>query len=66
MSVVLFCGDAHGRFEHILDAAEALAPSAIVLLGDMESPRPLHVELADVADRLWLIHGNHDTDSDQS
>ncbi len=40
-------------------------PSAqVILLGDMEAERPLHEELAQIKDRVWLIHGNHDTDTE--
>lgn len=64
---ILFCGDTHGRFDHILRAAELLDPMAIVLLGDIEPIQPLHLELAAIdPDKLWFIHGNHDTDSDQN
>ena len=62
----LYCGDPHGQFHHILRAAAELNPSAVVLLGDLESPRPLHEELAAIASKTWFIHGNHDTDSDQN
>ncbi len=64
MSAVLYCGDPHGEFRHILWAAEKLSASAVVLLGDLEPARPLHEELAAIADKVWFIHGNHDTDSD--
>lgn len=61
---VLFCGDPHGRLRHIIEAAEATTASAVVLLGDMETARPMHLELAPIADRVWWIPGNHDSDSD--
>jgi len=35
----------------------------VILLGDLEPLRPLHVELDAIQDRLWFIHGNHDTAS---
>ena len=60
---ILFCGDPHGRFEHIRRTAEAYPSAAVVLLGDMEADRPLHEELGEIGDRLWFIHGNHDTDN---
>lgn len=66
-TLILFCGDPHGRFEHILRAAELLDPMAIVLLGDIEPEKPLHLELAALdPQKLWFIPGNHDTDSDQN
>ena len=63
---VLFCGDPHGQFRHILRAAAELNPSAVVLLGDLEPKRQLHEELEAIAHKTWFIHGNHDTDSDQN
>ena len=66
MSVVLYCGDPHGEFRHILRAAAERKASAVVLLGDLEPQQPLHLELAAIASKVWFIHGNHDTDSDQN
>lgn len=39
--------------------------SAVVLLGDMEPARPMYLELESIADRVWWIPGNHDSDSDE-
>jgi predicted phosphodiesterase len=64
--IVLFCGDPHGKFAHILRVADELHVSAVILLGDMEPAHPLHEELASIADKLWYIHGNHDTDSERN
>ncbi len=63
---LLFFGDSHGDFEAVAAAVEALSPKAIVLLGDLQPLRPLHLELAAIAlqTEVWFIHGNHDTDSD--
>lgn len=64
---VLYCGDPHGSFRSILDAANRLCASAVVLLGDLEPSGPLHEELAPLAERgiaAYFIHGNHDADSD--
>ena len=65
---ILYCGDPHGQFRHIIDAADRTRASAVVLLGDMEPQRPLHLELAPLLDSkvsVWFIHGNHDADSDE-
>ncbi len=61
---ILFCGDPHSRFRHIIEATERMQPMAVVLLGDMEPLRPLHIELESISKKteIWLIHGNHDTD----
>lgn len=64
--ITLFCGDPHGQFRHIVKAANELNATAVILLGDMEPARPLDEELESIADRLWYIPGNHDTDSDRN
>jgi len=66
VSLILYCGDPHGEFRHIIRAAEELRASAVVLLGDLEPQRPLHEELDSIASKVWFIHGNHDTDSDSN
>lgn len=68
MGPVLYCGDAHGKFRHIIEAAGQKKASAVVLLGDMEPDRPLHIELAPLIKRgvpVFWIPGNHDADSDE-
>jgi len=62
---LLFFGDPHGDFEPVIAAVERFRPEAIVLLGDIQARRPLHVELGAILDltEVWFIHGNHDTDS---
>mgnify|MGYP001545220978 FL=1 len=64
---ILFFGDPHGDFEPVLEAVERMRPEAIILLGDLQAQRPLHMELAPIRSKtdIWFIHGNHDTDSDQ-
>jgi predicted phosphodiesterase len=65
---VLFCGDPHGVFRHIIEAAAHTKASAVMLLGDLEPQRPLHLELGPLLARgvpVWFIHGNHDADSDE-
>lgn len=63
---IFFCGDTHGRFEHIVQAVREHRPAAVVLLGDLQAQRPLEVELAEILGmtEVWFIHGNHDTDSE--
>lgn len=64
---VLYCGDPHSKFDHIVEAAAQTKASAVVLLGDLEPRRPLHEELAALIELgvpVWYIHGNHDADSD--
>uniref|UniRef100_UPI000D38FC17 metallophosphoesterase n=1 Tax=unclassified Variovorax TaxID=663243 RepID=UPI000D38FC17 len=63
---LMFFGDPHGDLESVIAAVERCRPESIVLLGDVQARRPLHIELAPILDltEVWLIHGNHDTDSD--
>lgn len=62
--MILFCGDPHGHFGHIIEAVQEHQPAAVILLGDLQAQRPLEVELATILDKteVWFIHGNHDTD----
>lgn len=64
--MILFCGDPHGRFDHIVQAVDDTNAVAVVLLGDMEAPAPLSELLEPIRGRVWLIHGNHDTDTESS
>jgi len=66
VSVTLYCGDPHGSFRHILDAAARMPQAMVVVLGDLELRRPLHDELAAIASRLHFVHGNHDADTDST
>ncbi len=64
---LLFCGDPHGKFGHIVELGNQLRPQAVILLGDMEPPRALQDEMAPLtrAGVPWyFIVGNHDADSD--
>jgi predicted phosphodiesterase len=64
---IMYCGDTHGSLRHLIDAVGRCQPMAIVLLGDIEASRPLDVELAAIApEKIWFVHGNHDTDSAQN
>lgn len=66
MPTIFICGDPHGQFFPIVDAVRAERPAAVVLLGDIDAPTPLHELLApisSVTDIFW-IHGNHDTESE--
>lgn len=69
--MIWFAGDVHGHFEHIARAIDAASvkPTAIILLGDMEAPIPLHECMREVESRgvAWhWISGNHDTDSQEN
>ena len=64
---ILFCGDPHGQFRQIVQAAGHTRAVAVILLGDMEPKRPLEDEMAPLAARSvpwFFIGGNHDADSD--
>ncbi|WP_404382660.1 metallophosphoesterase [Caenispirillum salinarum] len=65
MTTLLFCGDPHGVFGPMVDAALGAAPDGIVFLGDLCPDRPLERELAPLLEAgipvAW-IPGNHDAD----
>lgn len=62
----MFFGDPHGELEPVIAAVERFRPEAIVLLGDIQARKPLHIELGPILDltKVYWIPGNHDTDSD--
>lgn len=63
--MILFFGDVHRNLIHVLPVVQQVKPAAIILLGDIQSSRPLHQELAEAMEltEVYFIHGNHDTDS---
>ena len=58
---ILVYGDPHGRLEHVVKALLAPMPQAVVLLGDIESPGPLHLALGPIRDLVWWVSVNHDS-----
>lgn len=64
---IFFCGDPHGEFAHINEAARIHKPKAMVILGDLQPPASLEEVLAEALKytEIWWIPGNHDTDSDE-
>ena len=69
MSTIWFCGDTHGSLEHIVEHvinahAAGDGPAAVILLGDIDAPRPLHLELDAILGLtgIYWIPGNHDSD----
>lgn len=46
--------------------AREITPMAVILLGDMEFTEPAHIALEPIADLVWWIAGNHDTDNEES
>ena len=65
---ILYCGDPHGQFSHIITAAGITNAGAVVLLGDLQPQEPLHLALAPLVELgtpIYFIHGNHDADSDE-
>lgn len=66
--MILMFGDMHGKFGHVRPVVEKEKPTAIILLGDIQSEKPLEQELANILDLtdVWWIHGNHDVDKKSS
>jgi len=62
---MLFVGDPHGQYEHIIEAIEKSNPAACVLVGDQCYDEPIDQLFASIERKTafhW-IHGNHDTDN---
>lgn len=55
---VLYCGDPHGEFKHIVEAAKRMNASAVVLIGHQTSRQDLYLELEKVANPAWSILGD--------
>jgi hypothetical protein len=67
VSTIWFCGDVHGKFGHVLKAAEMAPlserPVAAIFLGDLEAQEPLSRifrYFLEAGIEPWFIHGNHD------
>ncbi|MDX8397564.1 MAG: metallophosphoesterase [Mariprofundaceae bacterium] len=61
---MMFVGDPHGRYQHIIDAIHEQQPASCILVGDQsydESIDQLFAE-SDGETAFHWIHGNHDTD----
>lgn len=65
--MIYFLGDVHGRLDHVLPAiGQRGEPANVIFLGDIEAGRPFEEEIRPLIEAgvgVWLIHGNHDTDS---
>lgn len=62
--MILFCGDPHGKFDHIIQRVLQTLPAAVIMLGDLSLSKPFDETFAPILDLtdIWFIHGNHDTD----
>lgn len=71
---ILFLGDVHGHFDHILPAIRAQQKvgkqvSAVIFLGDIEPQKPFEEEIKPILDtgvEVFWIRGNHDTDTKET
>lgn len=65
--MILFAGDPHRNFAPIVRACLALPAAALILVGDLDCPRPLRQEFAAVTAAGWSVHwilGNHDCETE--
>ena len=60
MPRILFCGDCHGEFSHIIPAGREA--DAIILVGDQTPSCPLPEVLGSLWPKTYFILGNHDTE----
>jgi len=63
--MILFCGDPHGEFDHIIQRVQQAKPAAVIMLGDQCMSQPFEQTFAAIlgSTDIWFIHGNHDTDT---
>ncbi len=67
--MILFAGDPHRNFSPIIRACLARAPGDLIVLGDLDCPRPLNQEFAAVIAAGWRIRwilGNHDCETESA
>lgn len=71
--MILFAGDIHGCWDHLVPALQSTKAEALVLLGDVtsaEDPRPVEDQCRAIEDAtgavVRLIRGNHETDDPTS
>ena len=65
MSLVIY-GDPHGEWRLLLAAVAEAPPAAVVILGDCDLERPIHLKLAPVfaaGVEVPFLYGNHEKDS---
>ncbi|MDX7702593.1 metallophosphoesterase family protein [Aeromonas caviae] len=62
--MILFCGDPHGEFGHIIQCVQRERPAAVIILGDLCLSLGFEQTFSPILDltSIWFIHGNHDTD----
>jgi Icc-related predicted phosphoesterase len=66
---ILFCGDVHGEFQHVLHALEKHPLGdlpAVVFLGDLDPQEKLSRifrRFLDSGIEPWFVHGNHEGDN---
>lgn len=61
--MILFCGDPHALFDHIIGRVQTTRPDAVVLLGDQCFMSPFAEIFQSISNTpIYFIPGNHDTD----
>lgn len=64
--MILFAGDPHGSYTHLLPFVKSEPNIALVILGDLQLTTTAELDnLAQYCD-IWFIHGNHDSKTVQA
>lgn len=64
--MLLFAGDPHGDYAHLLPFVKEHKNVALIILGDLQLTTPSQLdELAQYCD-IWFIHGNHDSKTENA
>lgn len=62
--MIWFAGDAHGRFQPLIQGVKNHRPEHLIFLGDLECSKPLASIVQPILGKtnVWYIPGNHDVD----
>ncbi len=64
--MIVFAGDPHGDFSHLIEFAKKTPNLALIILGDMQIDDPNVLEELSLYCDLHFIHGNHDNFNEES
>ncbi|MBE2895083.1 metallophosphoesterase family protein [Spirabiliibacterium falconis] len=64
--MLLFAGDPHGSYEHLLPIVQTQRDIALIILGDLQLQDCAALDQLGQFCDLWFIHGNHDSKTVQA
>lgn len=64
--MILFAGDPHGSYTHLLPFVKERENVALVILGDLQLTTTAELDNLEQYCDIWFIHGNHDSKTVQA